>query len=111
MIVTPTPFIHHFKYTLKNKSNSQNYETPDFESEIQKVQSRVKRIQNGEEEKPLAQARLSWEDEQVLHQFDDQKPVTKTDSSDFQKEYQRPAIRSDIQIGPDLPSDNLDETL
>lgn len=111
MIVTPTSFIHHFKYTLKNKSNSQNYETPDFENEIQKVQSRVNRIQNGEEEKPLAQARLSWEDEQVLHQFDDEIPVKKPQNGNFQKEYQKPEEVSDMKVGPVLPNNIIDETL
>lgn len=73
MIVTPSPILNHFKHTLRNKKQSQAFiETPNFDEEVQKVQTRVNKIRSGEDKSPLEQTRLSWEDEEILHQFDDE---------------------------------------
>ena len=94
MIITPTPQLNHFKHTLKKKRHNQPHmDTPDFDTEVQKVQNRVNKVREGSEKRPLLpESRLSWEDEQVLHQYDDivsQENTEPLESKVFQDEYQK----------------------
>ena len=94
MIITPTPQLNHFKHTLKKKRHNQPHmDTPDFDTEVQKVQNRVNKVREGSEKRPLLpESRLSWEDEQVLHQYDDivsQENTEPLESKVFQDEYKK----------------------
>lgn len=110
MIVTPTPHLNNFKHSLNKRKHNQPYiSTPDFDSELNQIQERVNRVRSGSERSPLQTQRLSWEDEKVLHQFDDEPHMTESEGGDIQKEYQRPFER-DRKLVPHVgQNDHVDE--